>query len=431
MQLTPMLPRLRFARIVALALGFASVSGPASAQVTPYGSGINPAGSLELTSGSPLIGTSFQLSVRNTAASNPLPGQAYLYLASQPAPGFPGGLVLPGLGLGFPGRPGELLLDVLPPNPFLTLGPILYLGGTSSGANFSLSVPSNPALVGVDVYAQGLLVTDNQGFWLGLTNALQIPLGAPTVPIPGVTPIPGLAIIQAGTFQMGSDAVPGPPYFGDLTEKPVHPVTISYPFWMGATEVTQAQYQGLMGTNPSFFPGATRPVEQVSWFDAQAYCGALTSQKAALGNVPAGYQYRLPTEAEWEYACRAGTTTEFNVGSALFCNQARFLYSYHSNSECSGWSSGTVPVGSYSANLWGLFDMHGNVCEWCLDTFASYPSGAVTDPFVTGGPFRVFRGGKWFGSSYDCRSAERLINTPGYTDNSFGFRVVLAPVLVP
>jgi hypothetical protein len=198
-----------------LALGLAL---PAAAQVTPYGSGINPAGSLQLTSGLPNIGTTFNLSVRNTAVANPQPGQAYLYLASTPAQGFPAGLVLPGLGLGFPGRPGELLLDVLPPNPFLTLGPTLYLGGTSSGANFSLSVPSNPALVGVDVYAQGLLVTDNQGIWLGLTNALQIPLGAPTGPIPGVTPISGLAIIQAGTFQMGSDAAGGAPYFGSSDE---------------------------------------------------------------------------------------------------------------------------------------------------------------------------------------------------------------------
>jgi formylglycine-generating enzyme required for sulfatase activity len=423
--------RLRLARILALALGFAGVSVSASAQVTPYGSGINPAGSLELTSGSPLIGTSFQLSVRNTAASNPSLGFAYLYLASQPAPGFPAGLVLPGLGLGSPGSSGELLLDVLPPNPFLTLGPTLYLGGTSSGANFPLSVPSNPALVGIDVYAQGLLVTDNQGFLLGLTNALQIPLGAPTVPIPGVTPIPGLAIILPGTFQMGSNAAGTTPYFGGNAEKPVHSVTITYPFWISMVEVTQEHYQALMGTNPSAFPGANRPVEQVTWLDAQAYSAALTAQQAALGKLPVGYQYRLPTEAEWEYACRAGTTREFNVGSALFCNQARFRYSYHSNSECSGWQSGTVPVGSYPANAWGLFDMHGNVWEWCLDTYAAYPTGPVTDPFVTGGPDRVVRGGGWSDGSDFCRSADRYIYTPGFTDLIVGFRVVLAPVLVP
>jgi formylglycine-generating enzyme required for sulfatase activity len=332
-------------------------------------------------------------------------------------------LVLPGLGLGAPGSSGELLIDVFPPNPFLTLGPTFYPGGTSSAANFSLSVPSNPALAGVDVFAQGLLVTDNQGFLLGLTNALQITLAVPTAPIPGVTPIPGLAIIQPGTFQMGSNAAGGSPYFSNSNEKPVHQVTISYPFWMGATEVTQAQYKALMGTNPSASGGANHPVELVSWFYAQAYCAALTAQQAELGKVPAGYQYRLPTEAEWEYACRAGTTTEFNVGSALFCHQAAF-----GNLFCS--SGGTVPVGSYPANAWGLFDMHGNVFEWCLDSFASYPAGAVTDPFVTGGPGRVLRGGSWLVNSFVCRSAYRFSSTPGSFDD-FGFRVVLAPVLVP
>jgi formylglycine-generating enzyme required for sulfatase activity len=317
----------------------------------------------------------------------------------------------------------------------LTLGPTFYPGGTSSAANFSLSVPSNPSLGGVDVYAQGLLVTDNQGFLLGLTNALQVALGAPTSPIPGVTPIPGLAIIQPGTFQMGSNAADGPPYFGSPAEQPVHPVTISYPFWMGATEVTQAQYQALMGTNPSLFIGATRPVERVTWFNAQAYCAALTAQQAALGNVPAGYQYRLPTEAEWEYACRAGTTTEFNVGSALFCGQARFKYSNHLPPPGSclppGVAPPTVPVAYYPANPWGLHDMHGNVQEWCLDSFAAYPSGPVTDPFVTGGPNRVLRGGSLEDSSDFCRSAVRDFITPGLTFYGKGFRVVLAPVLVP
>jgi formylglycine-generating enzyme required for sulfatase activity len=206
-------------------------------------------------------------------------------------------------------------------------------------------------------------------------------------------------------------------------------VTLSYTFWMGEKEVTQAQYQALMGTNPSNFPGANNPVETVTWNNAVAYCAALTTQQAALGNVPAGYQYRLPTEAEWEYACRAGTTTEFNTGAALFCNDAKFSYSHHSNSSCN--SSSHMPVGSYAPNAWGLYDMHGNVWEWCLDSVANYPAGAVTDPFVTGGPYRVIRGGSWGNDSCSCRSALRDYGSPGVTFSVIGFRVVLAPVLVP
>jgi formylglycine-generating enzyme required for sulfatase activity len=404
---------------------------PAAAQVTPYGSGINPAGSLELTAGSLWIGTSFQLSVRNTAATNPLPGQAYLYLASQPAPGFPAGLVLPGLGLGGPGSNGELLLDVLPPNPFLILGPSIYLGGASAGANFSLSAPPNPSLVGFDIFAQGLLVTADQGFSLGFTNALRITLGGPT-PIPGVTPLPGLAIIAPGTFLMGSTATAGSPYFSQLDEMPLHAVTLSKPFWMGTTEVTQAQYHALMGTNPSFYIGTKNPVERVSWFDAQAYCGALTAQQAALGQVPSGYQYRLPTEAEWEYAARAGTTTEYSLGSEILCSQARFSFNYHTpRLEICDFPYAPVPVGSYAASPWGLFDMQGNMLEWCLDSYASYTAAALADPFVTGGLTRVARGGSWSLNSSFCRSARRLNASPGFKANSVGFRVVLAPVLVP
>lgn len=252
-----------------------------------------------------------------------------------------------------------------------------------------------------------------------LTNGLSVTWVFPTPS--------GMVAIQAGTFDMGSNAPDGPPYFGPIG--PVHQVTISYSFWMGAHEVTQSEYQALMGTNPSSFPGVNDPVEQVSWFNAQAYCAALTAQQSALGNVPAGYQYRLPTEAEWEYACRGGTTTEFNVGSALFCNQAQFEYSLHSNSSCG--SSSHVPVESHAPNAWGLYDMHGNVQEWCLDSHASYPAGAVTDPFVTGGPYRVLRGGSWGSYSHNCRSAVRDYDDPGGSLDDIGFRVVLAPVLVP
>jgi formylglycine-generating enzyme required for sulfatase activity len=396
---------------------------PASAQVTPYGSGINPAGSLELTAGSPQIGATMRLTVRNTALSNPLPGQAFLCLATQPWPGLPVGLQLPGLGLAFPGAPGELLIDLTPPNPFATLGPVPYAGGTSSGAHFDINVAFNPASIGLEFYSQGLLLTPAQDFPLGLTNAVRFPI-APAQ-------FPGFALIQPGTFLMGSNAAGGAPYFGSSAEQPVHAVTITKPFWMGTTEVTQAQYQALIGGNPSSFVGPNNPVERVSWLSAQFYCAALTAQQTALGKVPAGYQYRLPTEAEWEYACRAGTTTEFNVGSGLLCNQAKFLFSYHSSGPGGCPPIGTVPVGQYPANAWGLHDMHGNVGEWCLDSFANYPAGAVTDPFATGGSNRVFRGGTFFAFSSSCRSASRGTSTPSSALDIIGFRVVLAPVLVP
>jgi formylglycine-generating enzyme required for sulfatase activity len=255
-----------------------------------------------------------------------------------------------------------------------------------------------------------------------------------TFPVGPSVPIAGMVSIPAGSFSMGSNAASGAPYYNNANQQPVHNVTISEAFWMGEHEVTQGEYQTLMGSNPSNFsgPGGTLPVEQVSWNDARAYCTALTAQEMALGNVPAGYEYRLPTEAEWEYACRAGTTTEFNVGADLFCADARFWYSEHSNSSCgvSG-SAGTIAVGSYSANAFGLYDMHGNVFEWCLDSYGDYSSGAVTDPFVTGGSFRVLRGGSWNSHSNLCRSAARNYTSPGLSNLNIGFRVVFAQVLVP
>jgi formylglycine-generating enzyme required for sulfatase activity len=414
--------QLRLPRILALALGLAGVSLSASAQVTPYGSGINPAGSLELTAGSPQIGATMRLTVRNTAVSNPLPGQAFLCLATQPWPGLPVGLQLPGLGLAFPGAPGELLIDLTPPNPFATLGPVPYAGGTSSGAHFDINVAFNPASIGLEFYSQGLLLTPARDFPLGLTNAVRFPI-APAQ-------FPGFVLIQPGTFQMGSNAATGAPYFGGFSEKPVHSVTISKPFWMGTTEVTQAQYQALMGTNPSFGPlGANMPVNNVSWANAWSYTLELNAQQSALGKVPAGYHYRLPTEAEWEYACRAGTTTEFNVGSALFCNQARFGWSNHSGTSCG--TSSHVAVGSYPPNAWGLYDMHGNVWEWCWNKFYDYPAISVTDPFVPGAIFGsgVARGGSLNQSSDRCRSASRAVCPQGGC--GFGFRVVLAPIVLP
>ncbi len=241
--------------------------------------------------------------------------------------------------------------------------------------------------------------------------------------------VAGMVQIPAGTFSMGSNAAGGAPYFGIANTRPVHSVTISQSFWMSETEITQAQYQAMMGSNPSYFSGANLPVEQVSWHDARAYCAALTAQEQAAGRVPPGMEYRLPTEAEWEYACRAGTTTEFNVGSSLLCGQAKFGYSNHADSSCN--SNTLVNVGSYAANAFGLYDMHGNVWEWCLDSYSGYSGAALTDPFMTGGSTRVLRGGSWLNLSSSCRSAYRADGSPGHSPRHIGFRLVLAPVLVP
>ncbi len=258
-----------------------------------------------------------------------------------------------------------------------------------------------------------------------LSNALELTLRHPACSVS----ISGMVVIPAGSFLMGSNATSGPPYFADYGEQPVHQVTLTYCFWMGAREVTQAEYAALMGVNPSWFPGPNQPVETVSWFDARAYCTALTAQQAALGAVPPGYEYRLPTEAEWEYACRAGTTTEFSVGAALLCNQAEFFYSHHAGFGCN--SNGPVAVGSYAPNAWGLYDMHGNVREWCLDSYWFYQADPLVDPFATGGANRVLRGGAWTATSSGCRSAFRLGKSPGEAFNDRGFRVVLAPILAP
>jgi formylglycine-generating enzyme required for sulfatase activity len=175
-----------------------------------------------------------------------------------------------------------------------------------------------------------------------------------------------------------------------------------------------------MGSLPHF-SGTNRPVDMVSWDNAMAYCSVLTTSERAAGRLAPGYEYRLPTEAEWEYCCRAGTTTEWNTGTSLSTAQANFNQAINQ----------TTAVGSYAANAFGLFDMHGNVAEWCLDAWDgsnNYPASAVTDPYVSSGPFRVLRGGSWIDLSFGCRSARRDHRNPTVAEIYFGFRVVCAPV---
>jgi formylglycine-generating enzyme required for sulfatase activity len=240
--------------------------------------------------------------------------------------------------------------------------------------------------------------------------------------------------IPCGSFTMGSpETEPG----RGSQESPQTRVTISQGFWMGQYEVTQAEYLAVRGSNPSYFTGnSNRPVEQVSWHDALAYCAVLTSRERSAGRLPAGYAYRLPTEAEWEYACRAGTTTPFYNGKELQSGMANFdgtheyLVGHPDHYNTNGIYFGmTTAVGSYAPNAWGLYDMHGNVWEWCSNWWSSsLPGGSVTDPQGPAtGSLRVRRGGSFDYRGFRCRSADRYYsNAPDYCSCT-GFRVVLAP----
>jgi formylglycine-generating enzyme required for sulfatase activity len=229
--------------------------------------------------------------------------------------------------------------------------------------------------------------------------------------------------IPPGTFTMGS---PATEQDRDSDEGPQTVVTITRGFWMGRYEVTQAEYQAVMGSNPSYFKGdLNRPVEQVSWNDAINYCGKLTERERQAGRLPAGYEYRLPTEAQWEYVCRAGTTTRFSYGDDPGYSQLGNYAWYYANS-----GGTTHAVGLKQPNGWGLYDMSGNVLEWCLDWYASSLSGgSVNDP--TGpslGSIRVNRGGGCNGSGRHCRSAYRTGDDPDFRYNGLGFRLVLVAV---
>ncbi len=212
--------------------------------------------------------------------------------------------------------------------------------------------------------------------------------------------------IPAGSFTMG-----------DASDGPAHSVTLSRGFWLGKTEVTQGQWDAIMGANPSYFKGANLPVEQVSWDDCMSFCEKLTSRERAAGRLPSGYRYTLPSEAQWEYACRAGTTGDY-AGSLVA------MAWYEDNS-----GQTTHAVSGKQANAWGFHDMHGNVWELCSDWYGDYPSSNVTDPTgAASGSYRVNRGGGWVLSASNCRSAKRGRISPGVGFNFLGFRLALSPI---
>jgi formylglycine-generating enzyme required for sulfatase activity len=284
-----------------------------------------------------------------------------------------------------------------------------------------------------------------------------------------------LVLIPKGTFQMGSP----PSEEGSEDDERQYDVTLTEDYYLGAFEVTQSQYQKVMGNNPSYFQGerveqkfpakkhpetgrtieegkiipvdsSNHPVEQVSWNDAVEFCKRLSDLPE---EKKAGRVYRLPTEAEWEYACRAGSKAAYNFGAS---SQSLGDYAWFGNNsgskelDCDAlWAKmennpqeyfdtvlsagcATHPVGEKKPNDWGLYDMHGNVWEWCSDWFGIYPKGAVSEP--TGpreGSFRVFRGGSWNFTADLCRSAHRNGRSPSYRRANSGFRVALSSPEIP
>jgi len=269
----------------------------------------------------------------------------------------------------------------------------------------------------------------------------RAPAEKPKVPRPALSLDLGggvkmdLVLIPAGEFMMGSrdsaQEIARKTGHSNVkagqfaSEYPLHRVQITKPFYMGMYEVTQAQYERVMGTNPSVFKGPRNPVQCITWNYAREFCRKL-SQKTGKG-------VRLPTEAEWEYACRAGTTTPFHYGNSLVSNQANFNGNYPYDGAAKGWQLGMTSVGSFAANAWGLYDMHGNVWEWCADWYDNgyYAKSPEKDP--TGpakGRLRVLRGGCTGSLAGMCRSAFRLGFLPESRRGDMGFRVVVAAGLL-
>ncbi len=229
-------------------------------------------------------------------------------------------------------------------------------------------------------------------------------------------PVTGIKFrwVPAGSFEMGSAKIED--------ANPVRSVNIRRGFWIGQFEVTQPQWRAAMNDGPSSFKGDNRPVEQVSWDDVDSFVRKLNSRGQG--------GFRLPTEAEWEYACRAGTKGEFCYGDSLDSSQANFDGSFPFGEGKEGvYREETTDVGSFRPNAWGLYDMHGNVWELCSDWYEpdyynSRPNPDTDPRGPSGGSFRVIRGGAWRNVADECRSAYRSRCLPGFRFNSIGFRLV-------
>ncbi|MDL1964998.1 MAG: formylglycine-generating enzyme family protein, partial [Deltaproteobacteria bacterium] len=224
-------------------------------------------------------------------------------------------------------------------------------------------------------------------------------------------------LIKPGTFMMGSSADES----GRDNDETQHSVTLTKKFYIQTTEVTQEQWRKAMKSNPSYFKdsGEDCPIESVSFDDCQEFIRKLNKQENTN-------KYRLPTEAEWEYACRAGSKTAFTNGDIT---KKDFVHNANLNQV--GWYSAnsgrtTHPVSQKKPNNWGLYDMHGNVWEWCQDRYGRYPDQCITDPEgPSSGARRVFKGGSWLNDAAQCRSANRFRDIPSFKSRYLGFRLVM------
>jgi formylglycine-generating enzyme required for sulfatase activity len=308
-------------------------------------------------------------------------------------------------------KPAQLTLSVSGPAQFTTT----VNGKPATLRNHVVSLPAGEKLV-VEIGARGYKSARHE-FTLAprAREKLEVTLEKIPVPEPGQPwQIPDLGLVllpvAAGKFTMGSR-------IGDTEERPTVDVTLTKPFWLGRTEVTQAEWRALMPSNPSRFKGDTLPVESVSWTEAVEFCRLLTERERKAERLPAGYSYALPTEAQWEFACRAGDTADL---AHEIARQA-----WHSRNS----GDATHPVASLPANAWGLHDMLGNVWEWCSDRYqASLPKTSVTDPKgPPNGENRVRRGGSYVIPPDIMRYARRGLAAPEYKTHNLGFRVALVP----
>lgn len=332
-------------------------------------------------------------------------------------------------------RPGKLIIDVKPMRTFQLFANSQVV--EPEGGAFIL-----PPMETLDLAIQSKdFLTARRSIYLEPNEVQQWDLELQPIPAPRkhsdwMVPYMGIAAkwVPAGADIMGSELrererLPD--------EEPLTKVEFKEGFWVGQYEITQGQYYRIMRANPSEFKGVDLPVENVSWEDAQLFGRRLTAVEREANRLPPGYVYRLPTEAEWEYAARSGTDTAFSFGDEADPAKGNFQGRYPRNFDSADIREeahyGTKPVGSYAPNGFGLYDMHGNVREWVQNWWAGRYPGGVVNNFMgpEEGTHKVYRGGGWEDFANRSRSAARDRLRPASQSSSLGFRIVLAPELKP